>query len=153
MILRKATIADLELLINLRLDFLNDGNDHITTEETTAIRFQLDTYYRKYLPDSFIAVLAEIDDKVVATAFLAISEKPANLNFITGKTGTLLNVFTYPSYRGRGVATQVIREIIAEAKKLGVSAIELLATPAGKPLYQKFGFSEPKHTAMRLKLV
>ncbi|TGE39393.1 GNAT family N-acetyltransferase [Desulfosporosinus fructosivorans] len=82
-----------------------------------------------------------------------MSERPANPSFITGKTGTLLNVFTYPKYRRMGSATKAICKIIDEAKRLGVSSIDLSATQDGKPLYEKLGFIEPKCTQMRLQLV
>lgn len=92
---------------------------------------------------------------VISTAFLAISEKPVNPSFITGKTGTLLNVFTYPEYHRMGFATKLVCHIIDEAKQLGVSSINLSATQEGKPLYEKLGFTKPKlkYTAMRLQLV
>ena len=153
--IRKATIEDIDILIMLRLDYLLADRGNLTAEEETAIRLQLITYYSKHINNDFIALLAEIDNKVVATAFLAISEKPANPAFITGKTGTLLNVFTYPEYRRMGLATKVLCQIIDEARQLDVSSIDLSATQDGKPLYEKLGFTEPKskYTPMKLQLV
>ena len=155
MIIRKATMEDIDILIKLRIDYLLADVGNLTEEEENIIRSQLTTYYVKHINHDFIALLAEIDNKVVSTAFLVISEKPANPAFITGKTGTLLNVFTYSEYRRRGIATKVICQIIEEAKKLGVSSIDLYATPDGKPLYKKLGFTEPKskYTAMKLQLI
>lgn len=151
--IRKATIDDIDILIKLRLDFLLADIGNLTADEETAIRTQLATYFTKHINHNFIAILAETDNNVVSTAFLAISERPANPAFITGKTGTLLNVFTYPKYRRMGFSTKAICQIIDEAKQLGVSSIDLSATQDGKPLYEKLGFIEPKFTAMRLQLV
>ena len=73
--------------------------------------------------------------------------------FITGITGTLLNVLTYPEHRRKGIATKVIGKIIDEAKKVGVSHINLSATSDGKYLYEKMGFKESNYTTMGLKLI
>jgi GNAT superfamily N-acetyltransferase len=153
--IRKATIEDIDILIKLRLDYLLTDRGYLNADEENAIRSQLVDYYTKHINNDFIAILAEIDNNIVSTAFLAISEKPANPTFITGKTGTLLNVLTYPEYRRMGIATKVVSKIIDEAKQLGVSLIDLSATQDGKPLYEKLGFIEPKpkYTSMRLQLV
>lgn len=80
-------------------------------------------------------------------------EKPANPSYKTGKTGTLLNVFTYPEYRRMGLATSVIKAIIDEAKKLDIASIDLAATDFGKPLYEKLGFTHnTKNTPMMMPL-
>ena len=107
----------------------------------------------KHIPEnSFIGMLAEIENTVVSAAYLSISEKPANPSFITGVTGTLLNVLTYPSYRNKGYATKVIQKIIEEAIQCGVSSIDLSATNSGKPLYEKLGFHVSNYTSMRMNL-
>jgi len=151
--IRKATIEDIDILIKLRLDFLLADIGNLTANEETAIRIQLESYFTKHINHDFIAILAETDNNVVSTAFLAISERPANPAFITGKTGTLLNVFTYPKYRRMGYSTKAISQIINEAKQLGVSSIDLSATQDAKPMYEKLGFIVPKFTAMRLQIV
>lgn len=155
MIVRKATIADMETLIKLRLDYLATDKGSLTEEEEKVIRSQLLEYFKKNIGQNCVAVFAEENGKVISTAFLAISEKPANPSFITGKTGTLLNVLTYPEYRRRGYATKVISEIIDESRRLGLSYIELSATEDGKPVYEKLGFIErkSKYTEMVMRLV
>lgn len=154
MIIRKATINNIDLLIKLRFDYLIEDNGSLTHDEKTAIQEQLRDYFEKHIQDNtFIGVIAEMDSQIVSTAYLAISEKPANPVFITGKTGTLLNVLTYPEFRRKGIATKVITFLLEEAKKVGVSSIELSATSDGKPLYEKVGFITSKYTAMRMKLV
>ena len=154
MILRKATIDDMKLLIRLRIDYLTEDSGKLSYEEKIAIEKQLKDYFTKHISDNtFICILAEIEGDVVSTAYLSISEKPANPMFITGVTGTLLNVLTYPEHRRKGIATKVIDKIIDEAKKVGVSHINLSATSDGKYLYKKMGFKESNYTTMGLKLI
>jgi len=153
--IRKATTDDIDTLIKLRIDYLTEDFGSLAPEVESAIRQQLAAYFPKHINVDFIALLAEEDNCVVSAAFLAVAEKPANPVFITGRTGTLLNVFTYPPYRKQGFATMILNLIIDEAKKMNLSLIDLSATPDGKPLYSKLGFTETKsrYTEMRLRLI
>ncbi|KLU63677.1 acetyltransferase (GNAT) family protein [Desulfosporosinus acididurans] len=125
----------------MRLDFLFDHIGNLAEVQESAIRLQLASYFTKHINNDFLAVLAETKDSVISTAFLVVDERPANPIFTPGKTGTLLNVFTYPKCRRMGFAKKVIESIIEEAKQLGVSSIDLLTTQDGKPLYEKLGFT------------
>jgi ribosomal protein S18 acetylase RimI-like enzyme len=152
--IRKATIEDIDRLIELRLDYLRTDCEKLSDEQEQTIRTQLQAYFAKHIPmGDFIAMLAETDNIVVSVAFLVISEKPANPSFITGITGTILNVLTYPEYRRKGIGSQVVAALIEEAKQLGVSSINLSSTEDGRPMYEKLGFILPTHTEMRLNLI
>ena len=152
--IRKATINDLDQLISLRLDFLVEDRGGLTQQEKIDLKIQLESYFKKHIPDNtFIGVFAEMGDRIVSTAYLALSEKPANPEFITGKTGTVLNVLTCREYRRQGIASKVMAFLIAEAKKTGVSSLDLFATCDGRFLYEKLGFKAINYTAMKMRLV
>lgn len=150
----KATLDDIDDLIGLRIDFLTMDQGRLSDQNEKDIRAQLKVYLAKHIPlEDFIAVIAKHPTgKIASAAFLIIQERPANPSFITGLTGTLLNVVTYPEFRRKGIASQVIGEIINEARQKGVSSIDLYATDDGRELYKKLGFVEPLYTSMRLKL-
>lgn len=157
MIFRMATADDIDSLITVRFDYFKAENWEVTDEKKVLIQSQLQRYYPAHLNLDFFAGLA-VDNAcgIASVAFLAISEKPANLSFPTGRTGTILNVLTYPQYRNMGYATEVLKLNIAEAKRQELSFIELSASEMGKPLYKKLGFQElkPLHfTEMRLALL
>jgi N-acetylglutamate synthase and related acetyltransferases len=151
--IRKASIDDIHKLVELRLDYFREDSGSITKEQEQAIRHQLFEYLPKHLAGGdFAAFLAEENNSIVSCAFLAVQEKPANLQFISGKTGLILNVLTYPEHRRKGYAFRVLTALIQEAKNLGLCQLELSATKDGKPLYEKLGFSIPVYTSMRLNL-
>lgn len=154
MTVRTAETQDINTLIQLRMEYLTHHFGKLEPETEQALRRQLQSYFTAHLNNDFFAALYEMDGKVVSTAYLAISEKPANPRFITGKTATVLNVYTYLGYRNRGYATQVLELLIQKAKDVNVSYIELSATEAGKPLYEKLGFQawQQPETEMRLQL-
>lgn len=152
--IRKATAEDVELLVRLRIDYLTADYGTLEESAVTAIRKQLRDFLPRALPtESFIAFLAEENGEVAATAFLVVEERPANPTYLTGKVGTVMNVLTYPQYRRQGFSSRVLRALIDEAKRSGVSAIELSATVDGRPVYEKLGFKPvERYTAMKLVL-
>ena len=151
---RKATASDLDTLIQLRLDYLAEDRGFRSETEKSAVAAQLKEYIPKHIGDDFVAWFAETEGSVVAVAFLVIDERPANLSFITGRIGTVLNVLTYAQYRGQGIATQLLKRLVEEAKSRRLSYIKLSATEAGRPLYEKLGFVETQshYTEMKYQL-
>jgi len=151
LIYKKLGVDDLNLFIKLRIDFLSETNKELTETNKEFIINSLEKYYKEHLlKNEFIGIICEYNSIIVSTAYLAISEKPANYHFINGKIGTLLNVYTYPEYRKNGISTKIMEIIIKEAKEQNVSEIELIATEDGEKIYFKFGFSEPKMKYMKL---
>jgi len=154
--IRKADKNDLRALVDVRLAYLDEDWKGLPADQRFIIKTQLNAYFKKHLgSDDFTAMLAEQDGETVSSAFIIYSERPANLPFITGKTALILNVFTAPAHRGKGLATKLLGELIREARERGASFIELSATPAGRPLYEKLGFTlyQSSHcTEMRLQL-
>jgi len=152
---RKAEISDMDALIELRLNYLREDLGRLSAKTEEKIILQLKEYVSKYIDTIFTAFLAETDGKIVATAFMSIADRPANPFMITGRTALVQNVYTRPEYRKKGIATQVLKELIAEARRQNVSYIELSATDDGRPVYQKLGFVEKrsKYTDMKLLLI
>ena len=56
-----------------------------------------------------------------------------------------------PSDRRKGCAKTIMESLLSEAKKMGISVIELKATEDGTPLYRSVGFMEDdsKHQGMK----
>lgn len=149
----KASLQDIDTLIRLRLDFFEMDHVQISDEVQKTIRQRLKSYFEKHIPaGDFIAIILEENGEIASVGFLAISEKPASPTFLSGYTGTILNVLTYPGFRNKGCATKVIQRIIEEAKQINVATIDLVATTGGLELYRKLGFKELKYTSMRLKM-
>ena len=65
-----------------------------------------------------------------------------------------MNVYARPEFRRRGLATEVQKLMIADAKTLGLSNLELGAADQGAPVCRKLGFGaeSPGLLAMELKL-
>jgi GNAT superfamily N-acetyltransferase len=50
------------------------------------------------------------------------------------------SMFTEPAFRGRGVATAIVRKMIAVCRERGFERMLLHAAPAGAPVYYRLGF-------------
>lgn len=144
---KMASLNDIDKLVKVRFDYFSAENWEVSPEQYIVIESNLRQYYIKRLNTDFFAAFIEIDSEIASVAFLAVAEKPANLSFPTGKTGTILNVLTYPKHRRKGYATSIMNALIEEAKRQDLSYIELTASESGKQLYHKLGFKEKEKAA------
>ncbi len=152
-VFRKMNENDKDLFVNLRLIFLTDCFDIITQTEKENIEQNLKIYFDEHIiKNDFIGIIGEHNGKVVSAAYLIILDYPANPKLINGKAGTLLNVYTYPEYRRKGIAKKLLEEIIKEAKLMGITSIDLNATESGYNLYKKLGFKDDNDKRMLLKI-
>ncbi|MGE5363409.1 MAG: GNAT family N-acetyltransferase [Bacteroidota bacterium] len=148
-----ASADNIPELINVRLEYLREDFAEMTEADEKTVVAQLNEYFPRHIGgNDFLAILAEDNGSIVASAFLLVSEKPANPFFYTGITGTILNVYTAPEYRRKGIATRVINALLDEARRMNISVVDLLATDDGKPLYETLGFTIPSNTYMRMQL-
>lgn len=153
MIFDKATIEDIGVLTDLRIAYLNEDLGVISNENLELMQVSLPSYYEKHLNKDLMAYVARDEMDIVSCAFLLIVEKPMSPSFITGKTGTVLNVYTKRDDRKKGYAKKLITTMLEDAKAEGLSIIELKATEAGYSLYKSVGFEDVVAKYHNMKIV
>ena len=131
MIFNKATIKDIGVLTDLRTAYLQEDLGAISGKDLELMKATLPSYYEKHLNKDLMAYVARYEMDIVSCAFLLIVEKPMRPSFITGKTGTVLNVYTKPEYRNNGCAKKLMTMMLEDSKAEGMSVIELKATEDG----------------------
>ena len=151
MIFEKATIKDINGLTDLRLAYLQEDLGVITDKE--LIQESLPGYYEKHLKKDLMVYVARDEEDIVSCAFLLIVEKPMSPSFITGKTGTALNVYTKPEYRNKGYAKKLMTMMLEDATAQDVSVIELKSTEDGYLLYKSVGFEDVVVKYHNMKIV
>lgn len=151
MIFEKATIKDINGLTDLRLAYLQEDLGVITNKE--LIQESLPGYYEKHLNKDLMVYVARDEEDIVSCAFLLIVEKPMSPSFITGKTGTVLNVYTKPEYRNKGYAKKLMTMMLEDATAQDVSVIELKSTEDGYLLYKSVGFEDVVVKYHNMKIV
>ncbi len=154
MTFEKATAQDTGMLTELRIAYLQEDLGEIEAADLKLIESLLPGYYEKHLNKDLKVYVARNEKDIVSCAFLLIVEKPMSPSFITGKTGTVLNVYTKPEYRKKGYAKKLMNMMLEDAKAENVSNIELKATEDGYSLYRSVGFEDvvAKYHNMRISL-
>ena len=145
---------DIEELIRLRIAYMLDDFGSVSEEEKEGMEKQLPDYFERKLGTELIAFVARDNGRIVSVAYLHIIEMPANSILLNGLYGDVLSVYTEPEYRGKGICTTLMKNLVEYGKKAGLGRIDLKATDAGYPIYEKIGFKEAEHRYrdMRLKL-
>ena len=145
---------DISELIRLRIAYMTDDYGSVSDTELQAMKEQLPDYFERKLGKELVVFAARSGNRLVATVYLLITEKPANPSLPNGLEGEVLNVFTEEEYRGRGISSRLLKEMIAYAKEKHLCRIDLKATDDGYKLYKRLGFEDrtQKYRDMRLKL-
>jgi len=131
----RATKADIPELVGLRLAYLTEDSGPLDGDVAASIAHDLPGYYQEHLGrDLFVYVVRE-GGAIASCAFLLVVHKPMSPSFPTGRTGTVLNVYTRPASRRRGMARLLMEALLGDAREMGLSVVELKATEDGYPLY------------------
>lgn len=151
---RRASINDVPVLVDYRVRFLNELLNHPENDVTLVVRKSLLEYFTKAIPtNDFVVWVAEYKGKMIATAGMVVWQKPAKYGGVeSGKLGYLLNFYTVPEARRKGICTRLLNELVKEAKLLGLRYLHLHASEEGINLYRKAGFVEPDQPELELRL-
>ena len=140
MIYNKASMDDVKQLTELRIAYLTEDNGELNGKDLETIKQNLPDYFMRNLNRTIFGYVVRNDTEIIACALLLVVEKPMSPSFITGKTGTVLNVYTKPGHRHRGYARNLMNMLMNDVPNMGLSVVELKATEDGYQLYQSLGF-------------
>ena len=149
----EATKEDIDELVKLRIAYMVDDFGGVSDHEKECMEKQLPDYFNRKLGDELIAFVAKDGNRIVSVAYLHIIEMPANSILLNGLYGEVLSVYTEPEYRGKGLCTKLMQNLIDYGKKRGLGRVDLSATKEGYPIYSKMGFveKEQRYIDMRYK--
>jgi GNAT superfamily N-acetyltransferase len=109
-------------------------------------------YLKKAIPEgSFRSWLACDNGRVVAGGAIVISPWPAHAYDLECRRATILNVYTEPEYRRRGIARQIMDAMIAWCKQEGFARVSLHASNQGRHLYESLGFEDSNEMRLNLR--
>lgn len=137
----RAGTEDIETLIDLRLRFSCELLGNQPAEAVEQLKSELRRYLLNALPHKrCVWYIARAGGQAAGTGCLVLREQPGGFLVPNGRVGYLFNMYTLPDYRGRGICSEVLRLLTAEAATLDITAFELHATRAGEPVYLRQGF-------------
>lgn len=139
--IRRATMDDLEQVISLRIEFLSDCWQQDCSSDM-ALLASTREYVERNLPTHALRVwFAETGGEIITTGGMIFFDRMPTVGNKIGREAYLLSVYTRPAWRGRGIANVMMREMIDHAWEAGVGRIFLHASDAGRPIYEKLGFT------------
>ena len=138
---RRATLEDLERLVAVRIEVLRAANGLGEDADMGRVEAESRRYYREALSSGAHTALLALDgDEVVGAGGVSYYRVMPTWHNPTGEKAYVMNMYTRPDYRRRGIATQLLDRLVRDARARGVTAVGLEATRMGRPLYLKYGF-------------
>lgn len=138
---KKATIEDIDVLTKTRIEVLRAANQLPDDTDMSEVEKQSYDYYKKALCDgTHIAYLIFDENRFAGAGGVSFFRVMPTYHNPSGKKAYIMNMYTSPEYRRKGIAYQTLDMLVTDAKKKGISDISLEATAMGRPLYEKYGF-------------
>ncbi|MFX0150114.1 MAG: GNAT family N-acetyltransferase [Candidatus Hodarchaeota archaeon] len=139
--IRRATLKDLKALIKYRIDLFQEMG-HINDLPTEkAFKKTLERYFTEAISkNEFISWVAEFNSNIIASSGLVILKKPPTPKNPSGREAYIMNMYTKPQWRRRGIATMLLEEIFSFLQDIKIKKMSLHATEIGKGVYEKMGF-------------
>ena len=141
LVYQRADLRNLDTLVRTRLTVLRAANGLEDTVNMAQVEAQSREYYTAALGDGSHAAYLVWDGDVFAGAGgVSFYRVMPTWHNPSGWKAYIMNMYTAPDYRRRGIAWHVLELLTAEIRSRGITAIALEATEMGRPLYEKFGF-------------
>ena len=138
---RKATIEDLDVLVTTRIEVLRAANKLGADVDMSEVARQSRAYYSKTLIDDMHTAYLVFEGNIfVGAGGVSYYRVMPTYHNPSGKKAYIMNMYTAPDYRRQGIAYKTLDLLVQDAKSSGITAISLVATVMGRPLYEKYGF-------------
>ncbi|MCK9641344.1 MAG: GNAT family N-acetyltransferase [Prolixibacteraceae bacterium] len=149
--IRRVGEDDIPAMTAARLNYLTEMQGERPQDYLQVLQVKLQQFFIQTMREgSFFALLAEYDGKVVSYGAMVLKKIPGDLNQSSYLEGDILNMYTLPEYRRKGISSLILKQLLTEAKSMGVSKVALHCSKAGEPLYRKFGFKDPVYPYLEL---
>ena len=137
--IRIASKDDIDRMMNIRLEMLKVVNDLPEDYEYPDEMINESRDY--FLTGDQMTVLALDGEETVGCASMSFIRVMPTFDHPTGRRAHLMNVYTRDEYRRQGIAKKMVKLLIDESWREGVTEISLDATVSGRPLYESMGFT------------
>lgn len=149
--IRKVEQGDIKEMVRHRICYLIEmmGSKKIHDLEKTEAEM-LFHFQKKIADGGIIALVATHNDVPVSYGALVIKQIPGDLDHSTYYEADILNMYTIPEERKKGISSLILSNLIDEAKKMGISKLSLHTTKEGERIYRAAGFTEPFYTYLEM---
>ena len=149
--LREAGASDLPAILHHRRQMFHDMGytdsaalDAMqTTTEPLLARGISEGFYRGWLVEDAACV--------VAGAGIFLADWPSHPGSVQTKRIEIVNVYTEPEHRRRGLARQLMQVILAWCRSASFATVVLHASDDGRSLYESLGFKPTNEMRLALR--
>jgi GNAT superfamily N-acetyltransferase len=144
---------DIPVMTSHRLAYLVEMQGEREPEYLQYLERELSEYFRAHIQSgSFFALVAEVEGQILGYGAMVLRSIPGDLNKPSYLEGDILNMYTLPHARRKGVGKLILEALLAKARSMGMSKIGLHTSKDGEHLYRSYGFSEPVYPYLELVL-
>jgi len=151
--IREIDTSEVELLITYRIAYLLEMQGERSEEYQQKLKIELNLYFTEAIKEErLFAFVAELNGEMLSFGAMVIKKIPGDFNQSSYLEGDILNMYTVPFARRKGISAMILEHLLIEARKRGISKVSLHSSKDGEKLYRKFGFSEPVYPVLELCL-
>jgi len=151
--IRNVDLEDIPSMIQHRIDYLAEMQGKRDEDFIRQLKNDMNDFFKKSLLNgSFIALVAEHEESIVAYGGIVLREIPGDFNRSSYLEGDILNMYTIPEARRQGISTLILKQLLIEATSMGVTKLALHTSKDGEKLYRSIGFSDPLYPYLELPL-
>ena len=150
---REIGTDEVELLTTYRMAYLTEMQGERSEEYQIRLKNDLNQYFREAIAENrCFAFLAQQGDEILSFGAMVLKKIPGDFNQSMYLEGDILNMYTVPFARRKGISALILQELLNEARNRGISKVSLHTSRDGEKLYRKFGFTEPGFPVLELCL-
>jgi GNAT superfamily N-acetyltransferase len=146
--IRPATVADINVLAHHRCEMFEEMG-RLRAEHAQDLALAAQQYFTEAIPAGeyvgWLIALADEPARIVAGGGMQLRRilpAPDSHGSLRkpGPQALILNVYTEPAWRRRGLGALLIGTMIHWGRDHGVASLVLHASPMGRALYERLGF-------------
>lgn len=138
-ILDKSHVSD---FVDLRIALFRELGEISETDDIAELSVSTEEYFTANIGNSLLSWGIKDDERIISIASLNLFSRIPYLENLTGKEGYILNIYTMPNYRKKGMAGKLVNSIIDYAVKNEIKKLWLNSSDQGKSLYLDYGFEQ-----------
>lgn len=132
--------------VDMRISLFKELGEVSATDDISQLSAATAEYFLSNIENNLLCWGIEVEDQIVAIASLNLFSRIPYLENLSGKEGYILNIYTSPNYRKRGMAGKLVKTIIDYAKVNDIKRLWLNSSEQGRPLYLSYGFEQVGNT-------
>jgi len=135
--IREAAASELEIILHHRRSMFRDMGEGTAEELDRMVEVAGPWLARALADDSYRHWLAvDGSGRVCGGGGVLLGPWPANPKDPCMERAVILNVYTEPEFRKRGIARQIMLTILGWIKERGLRSVNLHASDEGRALYE-----------------